>query len=469
MWIYGNPAIHVDDQFYLLVGQRLAEGYLPYVDLWDRKPIGLFLIYAFANRFMPDPVVGYQLLATASVVATAGILYTMARRLTGHVAALGGACAYLAWLLLFGGIGGQSPVFYNLPMAGAAVLTLAVVARPDASRLVRKGCLVMLLAGLAMQIKYAAVFEGIFFGLSLLWAGRRLDWPLHRLAFAASLWIAAALLPTLAVLGAYAVMGHGEAFIHANFVSIFSDTMPVAPAFIRLFWQSLALVPFWICWRIAARHWLAGNSLEARWLFAWASASIAGFLVFGNWFDHYILPLLMPLSLLAALAFEVTRRRRAVMALVIGLGLASGYSRAGYDLVGLGNARTMARLSAQIAPHLSTGCLYVSDDLSILYYLTRACLPTRFIFPDHLGLRRYDRALGVDQIGEMRRVLASRPTVIVLWSNPPAGNDYASRDLLLDTLKRDYTPVGSTRIGPADSADVFIVHALKPQLSNSPR
>jgi hypothetical protein len=239
--------------------------------------------------------------------------------------------------------------------------------------------------------------------------------------------------------------------------------MPIASALIRLFWQSLALAPFWVCGWIAGRHWLAGNSLEARWLFAWAGASIAGFLVFGNWFDHYILPLLMPLSVLAALAFDVTRRRRTAMALVIGLGLTSGYSRAGYDLVGLGNARTMAGLSAQIAPHLGTGCLYVSDDLSILYYLTRACLPTRFIFPDHLGLRRYDRALGVDQVGEMRRVLASRPTVIVLWSNPPAGNNYASRGLLLNTLKRDYTAVGTTRIGPADSADVFVVHALKRQ------
>jgi len=41
-----NPVAHVDDQFYLLAGQELLKGHWPYVDVWDRKPLGLFLLYA---------------------------------------------------------------------------------------------------------------------------------------------------------------------------------------------------------------------------------------------------------------------------------------------------------------------------------------------------------------------------------------------------------------------------------------
>uniref|UniRef100_UPI001C08B440 hypothetical protein n=1 Tax=Acinetobacter baumannii TaxID=470 RepID=UPI001C08B440 len=41
---FGNPSIHVDEQFYLLVGDRMLHGALPYLDIWDRKPIGLFLL-----------------------------------------------------------------------------------------------------------------------------------------------------------------------------------------------------------------------------------------------------------------------------------------------------------------------------------------------------------------------------------------------------------------------------------------
>ena len=46
---FGNPVIGFDEQFYLLVGDRMLHGALPYVDIFDRKPIGLFLLYAGAG------------------------------------------------------------------------------------------------------------------------------------------------------------------------------------------------------------------------------------------------------------------------------------------------------------------------------------------------------------------------------------------------------------------------------------
>ena len=42
---FGDTNLFVDDVFYFLVGQRMHEGVLPYVDVWDRKPLGLFAIY----------------------------------------------------------------------------------------------------------------------------------------------------------------------------------------------------------------------------------------------------------------------------------------------------------------------------------------------------------------------------------------------------------------------------------------
>ena len=60
LWTFGNPLINVDEQFYVLTGDRLLHGVLPYVDIWDRKPIGLFLIYAFVCRLFANPVIGYR-------------------------------------------------------------------------------------------------------------------------------------------------------------------------------------------------------------------------------------------------------------------------------------------------------------------------------------------------------------------------------------------------------------------------
>ena len=50
---FGNPFLGFDEQFYLLVGDRMLHGALPYVDIFDRKPIGLFLLYAATRALGP--------------------------------------------------------------------------------------------------------------------------------------------------------------------------------------------------------------------------------------------------------------------------------------------------------------------------------------------------------------------------------------------------------------------------------
>ena len=65
---FGNPVIgsdEGDEQFYLLVGDRMLHGLLPYVDVWDRKPVGLFLVYAAIRLLGGEGIWQYQLAATA--------------------------------------------------------------------------------------------------------------------------------------------------------------------------------------------------------------------------------------------------------------------------------------------------------------------------------------------------------------------------------------------------------------------
>ena len=79
VWDFGNPVIHVDEQFYLLVGDRMLHGAVPYLDIWDRKPIGLFLLYAFFRLLPGDGILAYQFAACASAALTALIVREGAR------------------------------------------------------------------------------------------------------------------------------------------------------------------------------------------------------------------------------------------------------------------------------------------------------------------------------------------------------------------------------------------------------
>jgi len=456
-WIFGDPVVNIDEQFYLMVGDRMLHGTLPYVDIWDRKPIGLFLVYALACRIFADAVIGYQIMAATSVVLTSLALFAMARRATSFWPALAGAATYPAWLLVFGGIGGQSPVFYNLPMAVAAAWTLKLVIERGTRQLTLQGCAIMVLAGIAMQIKYTAMFEGIFFGLTLLWLGLVRKRSLPVLVGNGAVWIVSALLPTALALAAYAAIGHGEAFIQANFLSVFGDTNPFLEALVRLAALTFGLSPLLLCFGIVWRrrsgvgYGMTGAAPGAvAWLLGWAIAGYGGFLIYGVWNDHYVLPVLMPLSVLAGLAFGSVTWWRRLTGLVIGLGLVGGTARAAIDVAFNGNERELAQISALIEPHLGKGCLYVSEDLSALYKVTRSCLPTRYVFPQHLALIAYQHALGVDQVVELRRVLASRPQVIILSMDPDTDTRRETRQLLEASLERDYWLAGTVTVGNVD-------------------
>ena len=114
--------------------------------------------------------------------------------------ALAAGATYLAGLSLLSGGGGQAPVFYNLPIAIAALLTFrlpALAAANDRRAIVRGGALACLLAGIAIQMKYTPAFEGAFFGLAHLWFQRRTGAPVSATLGAALLWIAVGLVPSV--------------------------------------------------------------------------------------------------------------------------------------------------------------------------------------------------------------------------------------------------------------------------------
>lgn len=104
---FGNPVVHVDEEFYFLTARTMLEGALPYVDVWDRKPIGLFLVYLPAAALgMPLGIWAYQAMALGCVVATALLVARLADRAGWSRGALPAAIAYVLWLNFLDGARG---------------------------------------------------------------------------------------------------------------------------------------------------------------------------------------------------------------------------------------------------------------------------------------------------------------------------------------------------------------------------
>src|SRR5256885_17262262 len=140
------------------------------------------------------------------------------------------------------------------------------------------------------------------------------------------------------------------------------------------------------------------------------------------------------------------RSRTLVLVLVVGLGFPaartveksyvpwiSAYLRQG-DV----NVNIARYLKGQISPQDS---IYVVNGQPIVYFLTKAQLPTRFVFPPLIISEPISRVANVDYPGEVDRILNKAPRAVLI-RRKEEGN--ARVDEIEARLQRDY--VVGTRI-----------------------
>jgi hypothetical protein len=298
----------------------------------------------------------------------------------------------------------------------------------------------MLLCGLAMSIKPVAVVEGAAFGLAFLWLVIRRGATPAVVATTAIAMIAVALLPLILPYLAYALAGDDarDAFVYANFVSIFEkDSFGIKAKLAGLAFFLIYALPLLGLATIGIKDcWVrGGGGVQARLLLAWLGAAFLGYLAVPHFFDHYALPLLVPLSVAAAFAFA----RRAGRLYALGLLMFCLIQGAVIDVAG--NRATITQfnvLTERINQARGEGCIYLADGPTWLYKSTNACRLTSYLFPDHLNLYVERDAVGVDPRTELVRIFALRPAVVVTQDSERGKHNPATQRILRDELSRNY-------------------------------
>jgi hypothetical protein len=460
---FGDPMLDSDEQLYLTVGDRMLHGHLPYVELWDRKPPGLFAIYAMIRLLGGIGVVQYQVVAALCAGITAALIFAMARRGASTGAALTVAIAYILYLNPLHGAGGQSPVLYNVLTALQAWLALRASDSARPRMVVGSALLATALAGIAIQCKYTPVVEGAYFGLVFLAQFRRVGLSTARTLVAAAAMVVLALLPTAVALGTFWHLGHLDAFVQANFQSVFARA-PFPPerrfqqrALVALIGGPVVLMA--LVRALQSRRMPDGSSGTDRLILGgWCVAALVAFAMLGDFFDFYFITVMPPLLVFAAPLLD--RGKRARMIVAAGL-LIWPFFLLPPSLATTPQHRSQtAALVRAISPYVGQGrCLYVYDGPTILYHLTGACAPTRYIYPDHLNNPVEIPALGVDAVAEMRRLLVTRPGAIVVADIPLVPRvDAGTQAVLRRALERDYVRVA--RVQSERAYDVFALRSL---------
>ena len=408
---FGDPVPDTDEQLYALIGNGLLHGQLPYVDLWDRKPFGLFALYAAAAAVGGPGPLPYQVMAALFVGAGGWCLYALAKPMAGRATACGAAMLYPLLAYAYGCLSGQSEVFF-VPLVLAALVLVRDLDRGNANA---RAAVAMLLGGLALQIKYTVAPQCAFLGAIALWRFRAE--PPVRLALRAAGYALLGLLPTLAVAGLYAVLGHFGDFWFANFVSIFLREPSVFGRFDPRFVHVLAPMAL-LC---AGGAWAAVrlNPPQPRrdyWLFAgYGAAVLAGIFLPGTVYIYYFVAFAPCAILLALPLLDVGGALRWGPLALVGAGGIALLNAPKHYADTRQERADIAAMSRAIAPHVGQDrdCLLVYDGPTDLYRTTRSCLPSRFVYPDHLNNALETPALGIDQTAEVARLLALRPGAIV--------------------------------------------------------
>lgn len=421
---FGDTNRHADELFYFLVGQRMHEGLLPYVDVWDRKPFGLFLVY-YAIAGISHSVLAYQVTACLAAGLTASLIAAIVREFASWRGAVFAGLAYLLMLGPFEGATGQSPDFYNPLIAGAALLILR-----ERGRRGGRTWLAMLLGGLAITIKQTSVVEAVFLGLYALWAARR-NLPLRRLLWAALGFALVGAAPSLGIAAGYALAGHWPEFWQAMVTSNLVKGQSSGEVH-RLLGIALAAAPV----LLAALAGLLGpvERWARRFLAGWSAAALLGFLAVPNFYVHYFLPALVPLAAASGLLFARSRLR---LPLLVGLALYSFLWHAPWRRDwALASARSMDEVASLVREHDGgkdgAGGLLVFDGPAYLYALTGERFLSPLIFPHHLNHAIENDVSHLRTGAEIDRILANRPGVVVMavWPSNRPVNAYSRRQVL---------------------------------------
>jgi hypothetical protein len=472
-----------DPYFFAHVAARWMHGGIPYLEIWDNKPPGIYIlgraVFGFFDRSFPALAVveGFFVLgaiasvymvllrvgAPAYAVITGTAAAALAMNLQSYNAggfmtenfimlpALLSLCCYLTfcdvWQLKPGKPGlHRSSVFWMLAagfFTGTAGLFKTVGFAPWMAQMAL--LFLLLILGRLALLRWGMAVAASMAGMAISWLPVMLYFHSHHalrllfsatfghnVGYAASNWRSSPLFALWHSIGPLSDVGSLVAcalIVLAYAVYGLRSTSETVPSGR---WQAIT----------GQRSWFAVSML------IWLAAELAGALAGGKGFAHYFTPALPVLSILAGLALWLMLDGLNGNALLYGcacaLVLVPMTIPASQDLY---RAYIAVRSRQNWLPEVKTAeflnrekqpgdTLFVCDYKPYIYFATDMQSPSRLLFADRTRFSDYDRRYMTEIAADLRQ---SPPTFMVCSARPGSASelDQAIQEL----LAQEYTPV----------------------------
>jgi len=468
-WTFFRSVLDKDETLYLLVARSVLQGHPPYVQVWDHKPPGLFWLFSGAIAIFGDSIASIRILACLAIALTSYMLYKIGTTFEREGKTIGLIAGIFYLIFTFNNSGTAS----NAEILFAPFITFAFYLLFNTHQYEKlKIFCIGLFIGLGMQIKYVVVMDfiavlsiGSFQILSL--AKNHIKDSIKELLQFYQ-WIGIGFfLPFVLVMLYFLSVQHFDDYIYSTLIanqkyvamtefSIERMLSEIGNQITKhlLLYLSLLILPFHIFLNI--RKLSKIEKQKILFLGFWFCSTFTATLLSKQFFGHYFLHLLPPLSLLSAYSLvKITHEKfkkniikyylSIFLILIFPIGQAIyNQVKTTFDFVLNRQIRSIGSWhdeEAIVANYLKTKVdeedyIYVVNHHLVTYYLTRAKLPTKFVFISHLT-RGTSVIAGRDPLQELKSILNKEPLYIILSTRSAIPQNY--QQILESQLKKSYT------------------------------
>jgi hypothetical protein len=431
-----------DETTFILMGQSVLDGFVPYQDYWDLKPPVVYFAFALIDVLSLHTIVGVRVIGALLVAITAYTVFVLASRFASRGIALTVAVASIFLVSALGGGMGTLTEIVAMPlwMTGLVLLSRTAAAR-TAGVVFLGGVLLSLATLVRLNLAFAVVTTSVAL---LYFAYREAGW--RNVRFVVGWLFVGGCVPIAVTAGYFAVRSDLAMLWEATVVApllyaghqltllqVIADYARDSVAF-----PPSLLVSFAAAAGVVLLPWVWKSLPYAgRVCVVLALATVAGatysIVTGGNAFGHYVIQVVSPAAVAFAAALQWLADRwpngrrwswRAVAA-TLGVCAAIGvYPTVRHVPELAARIRTQHslladegyRLTAYLVSHMQSDDTLLLMDRHIAYWDTHKWPPTKILHPSNIDKAYMLPAIaGVPKTpeGVMQEIMSKKPTVIV--------------------------------------------------------
>ncbi len=410
--------IDIDESTYLLIGKELFKGKILYVDYYDTKPIGIFLIFGLLETITGQGILFSRLLAALIIGLTSFYLYRLKLIITGnrYVSIFAGIIYLILASMYRFTYAANTELFFIF----FTILSFNILFKGERDFRFFAGGLI---AGFGFIIKYMVAFDMLAYALFLLFLVFKQRMRFLKLMKAGILLFTGFIIPVGMVILFYTIIGHLEEFQSFSFSFLMKYQQATG---MQEYWKMVIdvhvkyLPAFILFYYFLYRNFLRiPKQSYSFFVIIWTVMTYIAVLSLKKPNTHYVIQVFPVMAFVIADIFAIPNRsgdfikKHAAQFLswTVGILLIISLINQLYYVFKNDHPRQIARYLEERMD--KDGIIYVSGYKHIIYYLLEQPPPTPYVHPTMFVYADHINKLDIDLDREIGLVLDQKPQFIV--------------------------------------------------------